>query len=410
MSDIDKTGLFVYRALHDVGVRDKPTVCDSHSTPQTVEAGELVCVDLWRTFNHTINESGNGPFLRLAGSDSWIFEYKEGSKCMEAIPVEEGYWSYQVTNSFGLVLRRHPTHSTECCLYPEVACPGKSLVWVDRKVQCGGVTYVRVKDTSGWLFMSRNGQQTLRRVVVEEGSWMYQVINSAGLALRGHPDDSSASCVDPEIVFPDGSLVSTDKKVECGGTTYVRVKDTSGWLFLSLNGQQTLRRVIVEEGSWTYQVTNFAGLGLLRHPAHAIVNRMVAEETYPDGSLVQADRKVECGGITFVHVKDTSGWLFMSRSGVNTLRRVVEEEGVWTYKVTNKVGLALRRNPTHSPESCLVPEVLIPNHSLVRADKKVECGVDTFVRVSDTLGTGWLFVSRDGEQTLIEQKPQPIGQ
>ena len=48
------------------------------------------------------------------------------------------------------------------------------------------------------------------------------------------------------------------------------------------------------------------------------------EELYPDGFLVWADRRVQCGTTTFVRVQGTSGWLFTSSysSGKPTLTAV----------------------------------------------------------------------------------------
>eukprot|EP00854_Cymbomonas_tetramitiformis_P006491 gene6491-7783_t len=398
-SDADRHGFFSYRALHDVGVRSEASISQSYCTPLTVNAGELIIVDLKRP----CNLAGNGPYLRLEGNAGWVFQTKACEACFEEVVVEEGAWVYQVTNSGGLALRRRPDLSYGWCFVPEKLHPDRSLVKADLKVECGGITYVRVMGTNGWLFTSRQGLRTLREVVLEDGAWTYQVTNPAGLALRRHPTDFAECCLLPEELYPDGSLVMADQKVECGDVTFVHVKDTIGWLFVSRDGEQTLRRVVIDEGLWSYQVVCKTGLAPSCYPDPSILHRNVSENMYLPWTLVWADRKLECEGLTFVRVRNTTDWLFISLGGQHGLRRVVVEYGLWTYKVTNSLGLALRRNPTHDSDHCVLPEWLYPNGVSVKIDQRVVCGMDTFVAVKDT--PGWLFVSRDGQQTLLLEGP-----
>ncbi|KAK3270981.1 hypothetical protein CYMTET_20646 [Cymbomonas tetramitiformis] len=155
---------------------------------------------------------------------------------------------YQIQNpGSGLALLLTRSDRPENRTRPEQVYPHGSLVEVEGKLGGGNVPYVRPKDTSGWLPVTRDGEQTLLPVAVDEGMWAYT------LEAR----------------------------------TFVRPKDTSGWLFVTRDGKQTLLPVAVDEGMWPY--------------------------TY--------------GNATYVHLKDTSGWLPVTRDGEQTLLPVDVEKG-----------------------------------------------------------------------------------
>ncbi|KAK3274440.1 hypothetical protein CYMTET_17375, partial [Cymbomonas tetramitiformis] len=117
------------------------------------------------------------PYFVVGWSDSCI-QCSVARQLLSLVEVERGMWFYRIQNpGSGLALYRTPSHRPEDRISPEQVYPHDSLVEADDKLQRGTVTYVRVKDTTGWLFATRAGEQTLLPVEVEEGMWAYTVNN-----------------------------------------------------------------------------------------------------------------------------------------------------------------------------------------------------------------------------------------
>eukprot|EP00854_Cymbomonas_tetramitiformis_P016515 gene16515-19609_t len=253
---------------------------------------------------------------------------------------------YQIQNpGSGLALLLTRSDRPENRTRPEQVYPHGSLVEVEGKLGGGNVPYVRPKDTSGWLPVTRDGEQTLLPVAVDEGMWAYTVNNDpVGLALRRTPSDRQEDKISPKQLYPHGALVWADRRLQYGNatyvrpkdtsgwlpygnTTYVRPKDTSGWLFVTRDGEQTLLPVEVEEGIWAYTVNNDpVGLALRRDPSSSLDDRISPKKLYRHGALVWADRRLQFGNTTYVRPKDTSGWLFVTRDGKKLLLAVEEAD------------------------------------------------------------------------------------
>jgi hypothetical protein len=105
---------------------------------------------------------------------------------------------------------------------------------------------LRLANGHGWLFEKKHGDKMMERVPVEQGLWAYRVNNQdpenggVGLALRAHPTTSSDMVLEGDILCPHGYVVWADAKVVSGGTTYVCIQGTTGWLFTRREGKDTL--------------------------------------------------------------------------------------------------------------------------------------------------------------------------
>eukprot|EP00873_Tetraselmis_striata_P015505 jgi/Tetstr1/435769/TSEL_024662.t1 len=102
--------------------------------------------------------------------------------------------------------------------------------------------FPRLSDGDGWLFERKsNKRMTMEPLLVSTGLWCYRVDNErGGLALRGHPTRRSDLHCDLEQLFPHDMVFGADRNVEAGGTTFVRVQGTAGWLFETIDGKHTL--------------------------------------------------------------------------------------------------------------------------------------------------------------------------
>ena len=90
---VETQGTFVYRALSCLGLRCRPDVSDESMMPgKHVDAGALVAVECVQPSRIGSN---NGPFLRLANGDGWLFERKCGDVVMRREAVEQGLWAYR---------------------------------------------------------------------------------------------------------------------------------------------------------------------------------------------------------------------------------------------------------------------------------------------------------------------------
>lgn len=108
-----KTGLFVYENISSIGIgiRDRITVDLEYTTGMSVAPGELVAADMV-TDSPTQPGGPNGSYARLTDGSGWVFEYKDGEKLMDRLPIVEGKWRFRVENApAGIGLRRQPIDS-----------------------------------------------------------------------------------------------------------------------------------------------------------------------------------------------------------------------------------------------------------------------------------------------------------
>jgi len=156
-----KTGLFAFRSLARIAIRNRPVVGDDSRTIWSVSENQIVVVDVVRESPH---KHGNGPFLRLADGCGWLFEYKYKEKLMEEIKVEPGKWVFLVGNGVaGIGLRRHPIDSLK--LLTGVTYKMGTRLVCDCRVKCPtGVNFFRVEGTGGWVFDKRGDSRMMELI------------------------------------------------------------------------------------------------------------------------------------------------------------------------------------------------------------------------------------------------------
>ncbi|GFH53554.1 hypothetical protein CTEN210_10030 [Chaetoceros tenuissimus] len=154
-----KIGLFAYKAVSTLAIRNEPSMEEESKTTDIVRDGDIVVADAVQV----ADLSSSGPFLRLVDGRGWLFEYKNGDRVMEEIPVFSGKWRFRILNSVGLAIRKFPAdrednHSTLFLAQgEECEC--------DRKIEgLNGVSYYRVKGSCGWLFDMRGGDHILHDI------------------------------------------------------------------------------------------------------------------------------------------------------------------------------------------------------------------------------------------------------
>ena len=162
--DMIRKGLFAYRALRNIGIRNKCTV-DAGSQigwSKIVTKGDIVAVDYIRESPH-FQTNGNGPFLHIADGSGFVFENKFHERIMEPVVMDEGMWQMRVVSKYGIMLRSQPTLNGGAFLENGLYLNGE-VCHCDRRIisqsqasasteERGSIiTYYRVQGTNGWLF------------------------------------------------------------------------------------------------------------------------------------------------------------------------------------------------------------------------------------------------------------------
>jgi len=77
---------------------------------------------------------------------------------------------------------------------------------------------------------------------VERGRWLYLVLAEKGVALRTRC--SFADAAKTSTRGPDkGTVIEVKERVRCGGTSFLRLTDGSGWVFDVKNGRKVLEQL-----------------------------------------------------------------------------------------------------------------------------------------------------------------------
>eukprot|EP00408_Alexandrium_pacificum_P013278 CAMPEP_0171214538 /NCGR_PEP_ID=MMETSP0790-20130122/31209_1 /TAXON_ID=2925 /ORGANISM="Alexandrium catenella, Strain OF101" /LENGTH=454 /DNA_ID=CAMNT_0011680275 /DNA_START=54 /DNA_END=1418 /DNA_ORIENTATION=+ len=211
-----------------------------------------------------------GAFLRLAGVDGWVLDFLDGAQTLkrchedssatdEVVPegpageAELGSWTYTVLDPQGMTLRSAPTYDRSAKL--KTRLEEGEIVTVVRRQITAETTFLRVEapGRSGWAFDAQPGPETrvrLAEVKVETGSWWYRICSDRGMSLRSRCSTAESSKV--QQVLQKSSLIRVGQRVKIGDTTFLRLKDESGWVFDRKGGRQ------VAEGPITVQPMRMA--------------------------------------------------------------------------------------------------------------------------------------------------------
>lgn len=337
----DEQGCFVYECIgHPIQVRNTPTTSEGEkrtSAKFTIEAGELVAIDLIKQSRslHPSSSSKknkhkrNGPFLRLADSSGWLFEFKGGERCLRPKEVETGLWIVYVDNfPAGQALRGHPNDRQDFRVKGVRTYQPMQQLYCDRRVNHNGVNYYRVQGTAGWVFDVRlleddddvvNKQfMLLEESMVQTGLFAFQCTGSAGIGIRETPlineEYRSIWSVSPgQIVVADVIRTSPHPY---GNGPFLRLADGSGWLFEKKRDKQLMKEIPIDAGEWTCRIKNpDVGIGLRSQPIDGQVWRCGVD--FKPGQVVSCDRRIHApDGVTFYRVQGRDGWIFDLRDGV----------------------------------------------------------------------------------------------
>ena len=231
-----------------------------------------------------------------------------------------GLWCFYIDNDDnGMDLRRHPYDGSPH-VDPKVFYPSMHMVYCDRKVihPSNGVTSYRVQGTNGWIFDKRldnEGRFTsmmLPDSFVKTGLFAYEVLENTAVICK-----PSASFV-PIFSLKKTNFFCCDIIRTYGNGSYLRLTDGTGWIFEKKDDTPLqVRRLIIHEGKWTFEIMNGpAGIGLRRQPIDS-QRTIISDLTYATGDHVECDRKVtsSSSGVSFYRVIGTDGWIFDRRDG-----------------------------------------------------------------------------------------------
>jgi len=174
---------------------------------------------------------------RVQGTGGWVFDKrisanKESFMLLPEKSVKKGLFIYEVLSA--LAIRSRP--STSDGAKTSVIVNENELISCnairESPYNSGNGPFVRLTDGSGWLFKHKENCSDvfLKQVSIEEGSWMFKVLNSpSGIALRRQPIDNKMHY---DKTFKPEEIVTCDKKVKAStGVNFYRVKGTDGWVF-----------------------------------------------------------------------------------------------------------------------------------------------------------------------------------
>ena len=237
--------VYVVTSKAGLQARTAPNVGDEvRAKGKDFSKGDLVAVDAIMPSLHNGTEKkpgkhGNGPFLRLDSNEGlWLFEFKENERLMERVKVQAGLWCYKVNNSgVGLALRCMPTTRSDMRLDPEVLYPHDTTIWADRLVtDTTGATFVRVQGTKGWLFTTRDGEETLTRVPrLQDGCVATTSSSSAALPIA-EVRKLAARYGWSEVQYSaESRVIAFTRMSETNGRMRVNVYYTTGTVGTSLN-------------------------------------------------------------------------------------------------------------------------------------------------------------------------------
>jgi hypothetical protein len=231
------TGTFVYVVVAAEALAVRKEASFSERTESFVAEGSLVACD-------RRVRVGDDIFVRLTDGRGWVFETKGGQRCLEMIDVEHGLFIYHAMSNLGL--RNQPSTSQTSKIEGATCLQGHKVA-ADCVVKHNGNVFLRVRG-GGWLFEFKPGKQgtlerMMERVELEYGRFIYEVTNSAGLALRVHPNHESEHVCCDGNVLPNGSIIASRIRVVGSSGNrciYVEHGGKTGWLFASRNGERTM--------------------------------------------------------------------------------------------------------------------------------------------------------------------------
>jgi hypothetical protein len=236
------TGLFVYEVVVDEALVVRSEARFDARTEHCVSGGELVACDRRVRVGQSI-------FVRLCDGRGWLFEEKNGERCLRSVEVEHGLFVYRVVSPSGVGWRNNPSTSDHARMSSNGGPQQGDTLTADCLVRHRGNTFVRVRDNASgpaWLFETKGTERMLEQISLEYGKFIYQITNSVGLVLRQHPNHESDKLEEHSCTVPDGALVTSNIRVDGAHgdkCIYVERNGKSGWLFATRDSHRTMKQL-----------------------------------------------------------------------------------------------------------------------------------------------------------------------
>jgi len=126
---------------------------------------------------------------------------------------------------------------------------GEIVTVSERRLSDDGATFLRVCSPQGWAFdqghdrgLSNVAQvgvcnrMRMMEVHVQRGHWYYSCVMTSGVAVRARCSFSDSARIGAGPGY--GAAVAICERVKVGDTVFLRLKDTSSWVFDVKNGRK----------------------------------------------------------------------------------------------------------------------------------------------------------------------------
>lgn len=235
---------------------------------------------------------------------------------------EAGTWEYMVVDRSGISLRSSPTYDQLQKISSRIE--EGAIVTVVERIPADGITFLRLAQPEGWCFDRQPGGAAKNRVrmvevSVERGDWFYSIVAERGVGLRSRCSFSSSAKAGTGPL--KGALVEISQRLRFGESTFLRLKDGSGWIFDVKKNLQVAHGPVDMEalpaytvgtvltspslgGGWFDKSTSTAGVYLRSSPTG---EKWAATKSFlPINSKVNASLSCEAEGVR---------WLFVAKGG-----------------------------------------------------------------------------------------------
>lgn len=437
--DKEESGCWHYLVTDSAGIRPRLDSCynkESKRNAHRLKVGTVVEINRRR-------RSGWTKWLHLASGEGWLFDISPKDRKVRLIEVEvqQGEWDYEVcVHQLAVMLRPiMGTSSSAGSCTPLLR--GLEVKAVERvRPLVGRGAFLRLASIDGWVLDFVDGQQTLRRQTqsghssptkgvaeggsfavsesVEEeevkfsvslasslgprtgdsslgepevGEWRYVVLDPQGITLRSRPTYDKGTKLKSRL--EEGELVTVLERRGGIDTRFLRVDapGQAGWGFEQQPGEASVMRmmeVIVDEGSWVYQVVNDKGCALRGRCTTSMGSKTSAGPQ--KGAIVRIGQRVKVGSTTFLRLKDGCGWIFDKKGSKPIAEGPLEAQMMRNANATviAEEGIQLLKSPTDEPWA--KTKMVILCNAKVSAIVKLQIDGVSWMEITKPGGmTGW---------------------
>lgn len=333
---------YVYRVIHDIGVRTAPNVGEEYRTDRAFSSGDLVSIDSILDF---VSHNQCGPYLRLSDGSGWLFARDSQGVVMQEVPVQAGLWTFYVGNEpTGVGLRKHPMDKAQDgskgYIFDEDTSlnflkPFEKVICDRRVVGSHGVNFYRVKGQpkTAWIFDRRYSKDNSVEMVlhpanqVREGLFAFEAMDD--IAIRRQASISRKYKTKKGVSSND--IVVANLIFEPGGDKgnngpFLRLADGSGWLFIKIDGDRVMKDAAIKSGRWKFRICHPDGLKLRKQPSDLVGNNAL-DLTFKQNQVVVCDREITCtSGLAYYYrPQGLDGWLPNFRGKFRLMEEVPDD-------------------------------------------------------------------------------------